>query len=87
MCIITLNLSGCAAVMAANQPSKIDEGVLAVGIPRDYVMAEPHFGVLAKVLLLRGYENLPDDAAKIHLLAQKLGAMPEAERRSHPAWL
>ena len=47
----------------------------------------PHFGVLAKVLLLRGYENLPDDAAKIHLLAQKLGAMPETERRSHAAWL
>ena len=47
----------------------------------------PHFGVLAKVLLLRGYENLPDDAAKILMLAQKLGAMPEAERRSHAAWL
>ena len=47
----------------------------------------PHFGVLAKVLLLRGYENLPNDVAKIRLLAQKLGAMSETERRSHPAWL
>ena len=35
-----LNMGGCAAVMAVNQPAKVDEGVLAVGMPRDSVMAE-----------------------------------------------
>lgn len=35
-----INLSGCAVMMAANQPAKVDEGILAVGMPRDSVLAE-----------------------------------------------
>ena len=73
---------GGANLFTFDTAEKMSEAAL-----KSFKTYAPHFGVLAKVLLLRGYENLPDDAAKIHLLAQKLGEMPEAERRSHPAWL
>ena len=36
----TFSSSGCATVMAAHQPGKKDLNVLAVGMPRDTVIAE-----------------------------------------------
>lgn len=38
--IFSISTSGCAVMLAANQPGKVDEKVLSVGIPRDSVLAE-----------------------------------------------
>jgi len=38
--VFALLNNSCAVMMAANQPSKVDEGILAVGMPRDAVLAE-----------------------------------------------
>ena len=32
--------SGCAVMMAANQPNKLDEGILTAGMPRQAILAE-----------------------------------------------
>ena len=38
-CFLIVN-SGCAVMMAANQPGKVDEGILTAGMPRDAILAE-----------------------------------------------
>jgi hypothetical protein len=38
--IVGMLNSGCAVMMAANQPSKVDEGVLTAGMPRNAILAE-----------------------------------------------
>lgn len=52
----------------------------------------PNFVILAKVLELRGYKELPDPAKKsykdkIQKLVKKLDKMKEQDRRKEPAWL
>jgi citrate lyase beta subunit len=47
----------------------------------------PNFGVLANVLQLAGYEHLPKHQEELETLANKLGKMPEAQRKQEPAWL
>lgn len=47
----------------------------------------PDFVVLAKVLQLTGYEQLPHLQSDIEQLTKKLNAMPEAERKKEPGWL
>ena len=47
----------------------------------------PDFVTLAKVIQLKGYENLPFERDKIVFLNQKLRNFTEGERRNHPAWL
>jgi citrate lyase beta subunit len=47
----------------------------------------PDFVILAKVLELAGHERLPRTEAETGALSAQLGAMSEAERRQHPAWL
>ncbi len=38
--IFSFSTSGCAVMLAAKQPGKVDEKVLRVGMPRDSVLAE-----------------------------------------------
>jgi citrate lyase beta subunit len=47
----------------------------------------PNFGVLADVLHLQGFIELPSSEKKIEKLAKKLENMSEKKRRSDPAWL
>jgi hypothetical protein len=50
--LLCFTLSGCAVMMAANQPHKVDEGVLAAGMARDSVLAE--LGAPVKTETLEG---------------------------------
>lgn len=47
----------------------------------------PDFVTLAKVLELKGYEELPDSEKKIEKLVKKLDKMTEKERKKEPSWL
>lgn len=47
----------------------------------------PNFAVLADVLQLQGFIELPSSEKKIEKLAKKLEKMSEKKRRSDPAWL
>ncbi len=47
----------------------------------------PNFVVLANVLKLEGYKELPDTEKKIEKLADRLDKMKEADRKNEPAWL
>src|ERR1043165_8479253 len=47
----------------------------------------PNFGVLADVLELQGYLELPSSDRKIDKLTRELDKMSEKKRRTHPAWL
>ncbi|MBD0286264.1 MAG: phosphoenolpyruvate kinase, partial [Flavisolibacter sp.] len=47
----------------------------------------PNFVILAKVLQLKGYEQLPHLEKDIKELTDKLNEMSEAERKKEPAWL
>jgi citrate lyase beta subunit len=47
----------------------------------------PNFGVLANVLQLAAHEQLPKHQEELETLANKLGKMPEAQRKQEPAWL
>jgi citrate lyase beta subunit len=47
----------------------------------------PNFVVLADVLQLRGFLDLPSSDKKIEKLVKKLDRMSEKNRRSDPAWL
>ena len=46
-----------------------------------------NFVELAVAIELPGYQELPTDSAAIEALTQELHALPEQERRAHPAWL
>ena len=47
----------------------------------------PNFGVLADVLQLQGFLELPSSDKKIAKLSKELGKMSEKKRKAHPAWL
>ena len=47
----------------------------------------PDFTVLARVLELTGYHDLPTDEKHIKALQEKLGSMSEVQRKNEPAWL
>ena len=47
----------------------------------------PNFVVLADVLNLKGFVNLPSSEKKIEKLVKKLDRMSEKKRRNEPAWL
>ena len=47
----------------------------------------PNFVVLADVLQLEGFLNLPSSEKKIEKLVKKLDRMSEKERKKNPAWL
>ena len=47
----------------------------------------PDFTALAKVLKVKGYEELPSSERKIKKLTEKLDKMTEAERKQQPEWL
>lgn len=47
----------------------------------------PNFGVLADVLQLQGFIELPSSDKKIEKLSKKLEKMSEKKRREDPAWL
>jgi citrate lyase beta subunit len=47
----------------------------------------PNFGILADVLHLQGFIELPSSDKKIEKLAKKLEKMSEKKRRADPAWL
>ena len=47
----------------------------------------PNFVVLANVLRMEGYDDLPNDEKKIAKLIKKLDKMNEEERKQQPAWL
>ncbi|NOT50353.1 MAG: phosphoenolpyruvate kinase [Chitinophagaceae bacterium] len=47
----------------------------------------PNFGVLADVLELPGFIELPSSEKKVDKLTKELDKMSEKKRREHPAWL
>ncbi|MFI5132046.1 MAG: DUF6986 family protein, partial [Chitinophagales bacterium] len=47
----------------------------------------PNFVVLADVLNLKGFVNLPSSEKKIDKLVKRLDGMSEKKRRNEPAWL
>lgn len=47
----------------------------------------PNFGVLADVLQLEGFLEIPSSEKKINKLTRELDKMSEKKRKEHPAWL
>src|SRR5213075_218315 len=47
----------------------------------------PNYVVLANVLQLNGYEQLPRHQSEIEALTNKLTKMPAADQKQEPAWL
>ena len=57
------------------------------GSLKSFVTNAPHFGVLANVLQLSGYESLPKTEAQIKELEARLDAMTDEQRKNELAWL
>ena len=62
----------------------IKMGEIALKNLQTYV---PNFVILAKILKMEGYEDLPDDEKKIEKLIKKLNKQDAGERKKNPAWL
>jgi len=54
---------------------------------RNFQTYSPNFVVLANVLKIDGYEELPTTEKEISSLTKTLQAQSESERKKHPAWL